>query len=74
VTLVNIISQTHIVPEFLAKNCTPEAIAGGLEAVWEAREAQLAALDLTMKRLGRDGEAPGLRAAKAILDGCSLKP
>jgi lipid-A-disaccharide synthase len=69
VTLVNIVSQTRSVPEFLAQNCTPKQIAEGLIAVWEDRAAQMDALDLTMQRLGRDGDAPGLRAARAILDG-----
>jgi lipid-A-disaccharide synthase len=69
VTLVNIISQTRIVPEFLAKDCVAENIAAGLEDVWSNRAAQHEALELTLQRLGQSGDAPGLRAAQAILDG-----
>ncbi len=72
VTLVNLVSETRTVPEFIGKACTPEAIAAGLDAVIAAPEAQRAAMDITMERLGRGGEDPGLRAARAVLEG--LKP
>ena len=32
-----------------------------------ARAEQLAAMELTMQRLGEGGEAPGLRAARSVL-------
>ena len=32
-----------------------------------ARQAQLDAMDLTLDRLGKGGEAPGLRAARSVL-------
>ena len=66
-TLVNLVSDTRVVPEFLLENCTPDLIAQGLTQVLTDPAAQLAALDLTMKRLGRGGDAPGLRAARAVL-------
>ncbi|MDC0135213.1 lipid-A-disaccharide synthase [Sulfitobacter sp.] len=69
VTLVNLVSDTRAVPEFIGKACVPAEIAQGIEDVIAAPEAQRAAMDLTMERLGRGGEAPGLRAAKAVLDG-----
>ena len=69
VTLVNLVSDTRAVPEFIGKACVPAAIAQGIEDVIAAPEAQRAAMELTMERLGRGGEAPGLRAAKAVLDG-----
>ncbi|KIN72281.1 lipid-A-disaccharide synthase [Sulfitobacter guttiformis] len=69
VTLVNLVSETRVVPEFIGKVCTPEAIAKGIEAVIAAPDAQRAAMALTMERLGRGGQAPGLRAAHAVLDG-----
>ena len=69
VTLVNLVSETRTVPEFIGKACTPEAIAEGLEAVIAAPQAQRAAMDTTMVRLGRGGEDPGLRAARAVLEG-----
>ncbi|WP_339759451.1 lipid-A-disaccharide synthase [uncultured Sulfitobacter sp.] len=68
VTLVNLVSDTRIVPEFLGPDCTPDQIAGGLAAVFKAPDAQKDAMALTMARLGQGGEAPGLRAARAVLD------
>lgn len=69
VTLVNLVSDTRVVPEFIGKACDPALIAQGIADVMAAPDAQKAAMALTMERLGRGGEAPGLRAAKAVLDG-----
>ncbi len=72
VTLVNIVSKTRTVPEFLGKDCQPEPIGAAILDLLdnaEARDAQLAAEAETMRRLGVGGEAPGLRAARAVLDG-----
>ncbi len=69
VTLVNLVSETRAVPEFLGDDCRPEPIAGALLHLLGDPRAQDAALALTMERLGRGGEAPGLRAARAVLDG-----
>ena len=72
VTLVNIVSETRAVPEFLGDACTPEAISTGLLDLLQsdtAMAAQLGAEAETMLRLGQGGEDPGLRAAKAVLDG-----
>jgi lipid-A-disaccharide synthase len=71
VTLVNLVSETRSVPELLGKACTPEAIAEKLTEITLNPEAQRAAMQLTMERLGRGGLAPGLRAADAVLDGLS---
>jgi lipid-A-disaccharide synthase len=67
VTLVNLVSDTRVVPEFLGPDCEAEKIAMGLDAVFRAPGAQLGAMALTMERLGQGGEAPGLRAARAVL-------
>ncbi len=67
VTLVNLVSQTRVVPEFLGADCVADKIADGVLAVFESPQEQQAAMDLTMQRLGRDAEAPGLRAAKSVL-------
>ncbi|MEM6656713.1 MAG: lipid-A-disaccharide synthase [Pseudomonadota bacterium] len=67
VTLVNLISETHAVPECLLDDCTPDQIAHALRSVADAPYAQRQAMEDTMERLGRGGEAPGLRAAKAVL-------
>jgi lipid-A-disaccharide synthase len=67
VTLVNIVSGTRVVPEFLGPACQPGPIAAALLRVMDAPTAQAEAMRLTMERLGQGGEAPGLRAARAIL-------
>ncbi|MGS4947702.1 lipid-A-disaccharide synthase [Meridianimarinicoccus sp. RP-17] len=69
VTLVNLVSDTRVVPEFLGDACTADALAGGLEAVLDDPAPQRAACAVTMDRLGRGRESPGLRAARAVLDG-----
>ncbi|MGC1494538.1 MAG: lipid-A-disaccharide synthase [Sulfitobacter sp.] len=67
VTLVNLVSDTRVVPEFLGPDCTAEQIAGGLAQVMQKPDAQNAAMAVTMERLGQGGEAPGMRAARAVL-------
>jgi lipid-A-disaccharide synthase len=69
VTLVNLVSDTRAVPEFIGADCKPDQIAAGLLDVLDNPGTQLEAMRLTMERLGRDGEAPGLRAARAVLRG-----
>ncbi len=69
VTLVNLVSDTRTVPECLLDDCQPDQIAEALAQVAANPEAQREAMALTMDRLGRGGEAPGLRAAKAVLAG-----
>jgi lipid-A-disaccharide synthase len=69
VTLVNLVSDTRVVPEFIGARCQPAPIAGAVLDVLANPSAQRAAMDLTMDRLGRGGTAPGLRAARAVLDG-----
>jgi lipid-A-disaccharide synthase len=71
VTLVNLVSDTRVVPEFLGDACTAEALAEGMLAVLADPAPQYAACEVTMDRLGRGGESPGLRAARAVLDGLS---
>jgi lipid-A-disaccharide synthase len=44
-------------------------IAPAVQAVFEAPQAQQAAMALTMQRLGQGGQPPGLRAARAVLQG-----
>jgi lipid-A-disaccharide synthase len=70
VTLVNLVSDTRVVPEFLGDRCRPDLIAPALLHLLEpgaARDAQQAAMRLTMERLGQGGEAPGIRAARSVL-------
>ncbi|MDX5350952.1 MAG: lipid-A-disaccharide synthase [Paracoccaceae bacterium] len=67
VTLVNLVSDTRVVPEFIGPACRPDRIAPALEAVLAAPSAQKAAMALTMERLGKGGQPPGLRAAASVL-------
>jgi lipid-A-disaccharide synthase len=68
VTLVNLVSDTRVVPEFIGPDCRADAIAPRLLALLQsARGSQDAAMTLTMERLGRGGPAPGLRAASSVL-------
>ncbi|WP_081535897.1 lipid-A-disaccharide synthase [Rhodovulum sp. P5] len=76
VTLVNIVSETRAVPEFLGAACKPGPIGAALAGLMEddtARTAQRDAARLTMTRLGQGGEAPGLRAARAVLEGLAAE-
>ncbi|WP_394182072.1 lipid-A-disaccharide synthase [Yoonia maritima] len=67
VTLVNLVSDTRVIPEFIGKNCIPSDIVDAVIGVLADPSAQNDAMDLTMDLLGRGGEAPGLRAARAVL-------
>ena len=70
VTLVNLVSESRAVPEFLGRDCRPGPVGAAfarLLTVPSLREAQRAALDLTMDRLGRGGPPPGQRAARSVL-------
>ncbi|MBM1218912.1 lipid-A-disaccharide synthase [Ponticoccus sp. SC2-23] len=67
VTLVNLVSDTRAVPEFLGKACRPTPMAEAVLALLDDPGAQQAALSLTMDRLGRTGLPPGERAAISIL-------
>jgi lipid-A-disaccharide synthase len=68
VTLVNLVSETRVVPEFIGRDCRPGPIGLALLDLLEfAESSQNAAMDLTMQRLGRGGEPPGLRAARSVL-------
>lgn len=72
VTLVNLVSKQLVVPEFLGPACQPAPIAAALNGLLDepaGRQDQLDAMEKTMTALGRGAEAPGLRAAHAVLDG-----
>ena len=70
VTLVNLVSGERVVPEFLGPACRADEIGAALVPLLsdpDARAKQIHAMDVTMEKLGKGGEAPGLRAAKAVL-------
>lgn len=69
VTLVNLVSETRAVPEFIGTDCKAERIAPALQQILDAPDAQAQAIKTTMTRLGRgDPELP-YRAARAVLRG-----
>ncbi len=74
VTLVNLVSETRAVPEFLGADCKPDPIGAALLGLLEDPQSQQAALRTTMERLGQGGDPPGLRAARAVLDGLGITP
>ncbi len=70
VTLVNLVAESRTIPEFLGPACNADKIAPAVLALMEPspeRDAQRAAMDLTMDRLGRGGPPPALRAAQSVL-------
>mgnify|MGYP003609640150 CR=1 FL=1 len=67
VTLVNLVSETRVVPEFIGENFKAAKIAPALLNLLAHPHAQDAAMHITMQRLGQGGEPPGLRAAKSVL-------
>lgn len=73
VTLVNLVSETRTVPEFIGKNCLPEKIAPAVVKALGGARGQKEAMELTMQRLGRGGQRPGLRAAHAVLRGMGVQ-
>lgn len=71
VTLVNLVSDTRTIPEFLGRNFKSGQVAEELLELMEAPERQAEqkeAMALTMQLLGEGGRPPGLRAAASIID------
>lgn len=70
VVLVNLVAESDTVPEFVMYRCKPDLIAPAFAGVLDdpaLRAAQRRAMALTMERLGRGDDAPGLRAARSVL-------
>ena len=68
VTLVNLVSETRDVPEFIGSQCTPANLAKSLLDTLDAPEQQIMAMQETMKRLGKGASLPGVRAARSVLN------
>jgi len=71
ITLINILLEREAVPEFLQSRCTPDNLADAVVRLFQDRDAashELADLDTATALLGRGGEAPSVRAARAIVD------
>lgn len=65
--LINLVSDTRHVPEFIGEQCRSDLISEGLEKLISDPQPQLDAMADTMIQLGQSGENPGLRAARAVL-------
>lgn len=68
-TLVSLVSNTRVIPEFLGKDCRPEFIVPAVLETLDNPTAQINAMRDTMRQLGHGDEPPGLKAARAVLDG-----
>ncbi len=68
VTLVNLISETRDVPEFIGPQCTSANLAKALLNILASPDRQLNAMRETMKHLGKGAVRPGERAASSILN------
>lgn len=68
-TLANLVTDTREIPEFLGENCRADLIAPGVLGVLDQPTTQQKIVNQTMELLGRGAEDPGIRAARAVLDG-----
>jgi lipid-A-disaccharide synthase len=69
--LVNLVTASRAVPEFLQEHFTPDAATAALLPLFgdtPERARQIAAFAAVMAALGRGGPPPGLRAAQAVLN------
>jgi lipid-A-disaccharide synthase len=71
ITLVNVLLDREAVPEFLQERCAPELLADAVVPLLTDKGAaahEQADLDEAARLLGKGGEKPSLRAARAILE------
>ena len=70
-TLVNLLTGTNAVPEFLLEECTADNIYRSVKNLLdnpEARDAQLVVSAKAMEMLGKGDDTSGSRAAKSVLN------
>jgi lipid-A-disaccharide synthase len=70
-SLVNLLAEREVVPEFLQEDCTSERLAAGVEALLdstEIRETQRQGFREVVHVLGDAHPSPSERAAKVVLD------
>ena len=71
VNLVNLVTGTRVVPEFLGKNCRADLLCESLLKLADdagERKRQLQCFADTLDRLGSGGKEPGEQAADAVLN------
>jgi len=70
IVLANLVLQRQAIPEFVQQDCTPAALARALKPLFQdtaARAQQLSDLEAAVSAFGLGGEAPSIRAARAVL-------
>ncbi|MEL6884349.1 MAG: lipid-A-disaccharide synthase [Pseudomonadota bacterium] len=67
-SLINHVTDSRVVPEVVGKAFNADNTVAAMETLMADPEPQRAAMEATMDALGRGGEDPGLRAARAVLD------
>jgi lipid-A-disaccharide synthase len=70
-SLVNLLAERDVIPEFLQENCTPGNLAAGVDALLasaEARDKQRQGFREVLHTLGDLTPTPSERAAKVVLD------
>lgn len=65
--LVNIVTDTRVVPEHLFEDCTPEHITNSLRTILNGQTTQTQALRQTMTALGRGQQGAERWAAQSVL-------
>jgi lipid-A-disaccharide synthase len=71
ITLINVLLDREAVPEYLQAGCSAGPLAGAVTTLLTDKGVSLherADLEEATKMLGKGGEAPSLRAARAIVD------
>ena len=66
--LINLITDSDVVPEVTGYKFNTENVVQAVKAVLADTSTQAAAMERAMDLLGRGGEDPGIRAARAVLD------
>jgi lipid-A-disaccharide synthase len=70
-SLVNLLTDREVIPEFLQENCTPENLAASVGSLLESeelREKQCQGFRQVFYLLGEEHPTPSERAAKVVLD------
>ena len=68
VNLVNLVSESRAVPEYIGQACQPDSIAFSLLGILEDPDAQNFAMRQTMQRLRATGAEPDNSAAQSVLN------
>jgi len=66
--LINLVTDTRVVPEVIGHAFNAANVQSAMEALLADPSTQAAEMERTMDLLGRGGEDPGVRAARAVLD------